>query len=157
MYSEANSPGNTEPGECRIYYSTSQSLLTGSLMVCTFLLALALVDNKWDSLPFGALMGGVFLIKNFRILFGKRPQLIINRQGIAFPDQQLHTWYSIRNEKITHEVNYWARGSSPYYLEYDHISGHQRIYLDDYDITPEGLQHVIQTFRDYSVYQKAKQ
>jgi hypothetical protein len=67
---------------------------------------------------------------------------------IATVSSPFQEWKQINGEKISTESG--GKQSILHYLVYDYSSGSERLQIDNYDINPQELEHLMEIYRDRS-------
>jgi len=129
-----------------IYYSKIKNTYEFIIMLFCLISGIYLLLNS-DRYIIGTLLsvvGSHFGFIELKQVLDTNPQITLDRKGIKTINTDFKSWHEIKHEKVLME------GSGKYkefYLIYDYKDGFEKLKIDDYNISPKKLEHLIRTYR----------
>lgn len=132
--------------EVMVYFSKSKGFVQLMLMAGLALFGVySLLSRK--QLVFGGFMTGLGVIMGtiaYLRIRNRKPQIILNNQGIQTASIQFYEWGEISAEDVEISASGKSRTCK---LVYHHPKGRANIDISEYDISKEELEHHLRVFR----------
>jgi len=90
----------------------------------------------------------LYLYLDYKIISNRKSQIILNNEGMGTVNVPLYKWTEIHDEKTLTE---FAGGKySRSYLVYIYPNGNEKLQIDNFDIQPKELEHLMDIYRGRS-------
>lgn len=140
---------DTIPAETVVCYSKSIAVIYIIVGFCILCLAawLGFKHHRWVSITFSAILGVASLTMGIALFYNRKPQIIINADGITAPPGSFYNWGQIHNEDVIQATSGKTR---PHYLVYEHGTTSEKVNLTGFDIYPDRLAYLLKVYRGRS-------
>lgn len=141
------------PAETIIYYSKGGNFVEMTIMLLCGGIGVYMIVRS-DSFIFGTFILVIMLygaFRQYKQATDKRPQIIINDNGIQTISSTFRKWEHIKDEDVERENQ---GKQSHHYLTYKHNNGYVRLAIDDYEITATELKKLLKVYRSRYIKRK---
>jgi hypothetical protein len=124
-------------------YAFWTSMFLLMIVMGLYLCTLGRVISYITGIPL-IIIGAVNTVIKMKKLFNRKPQIVINKDGLRTEGTPFYKWNEIANEKTVRE----GTGKyAMYYMYYDHPKGSKKFHLNDLESNSFGLQRLLRLYR----------
>jgi hypothetical protein len=133
------------PEETIIFYSKGKKLFQFVIFLIPTAAGFSLIYDSQYFLGAPAFLVGIFfLYKCVKNLLDRKPQIILNKNGIETISTPFYSWEDIQHEEVIRERNGMY---TFYYLVYNYPKGQKKLSIKEYDISYEKLMQLLIFYR----------